>query len=349
MAENTAQGQAIDPRLLGIMECPRCQSELDMDVAQLRCKSGHKYPVVDGIPVFVLPEKEQTIGLATASYEAAQNGRGDPLYVETLGLSAIEKADIEKAWAEKGSGNGIDPVISYLLGATSGLGYLKLIGKAVAHPIPQIPLNHSTGDFLLDLGCNWGRWSISAARKGWRVIGIDPSLGAIMAARRAFKNERDVMFVCGDARFLPFRENTFASVFSYSVVQHFSETDADLALAEIGRVLDRNGLSKIQMAHRGGIRSIYIRTRRSYMEGGIFRVRYWSLAEMRRTFTKNIGPSTLIPEAFGGLGLLVKDWRLVSTKAKMLIIISLLMKKISRIIKPLICLADSVYVVSTKR
>jgi cyclopropane fatty-acyl-phospholipid synthase-like methyltransferase len=42
------------------------------------------------------------------------------------------------------------------------------------------------GKLLLDIGCSWGRWSISAARNGWCVVGIDPSLGAIMAARRAF-------------------------------------------------------------------------------------------------------------------------------------------------------------------
>ena len=37
---------------------------------------------------------------------------------------------------------------------------------------------------LLDIGCSWGRWSLAAARKGYSVVGIDPSLGAVMAARR---------------------------------------------------------------------------------------------------------------------------------------------------------------------
>jgi ubiquinone/menaquinone biosynthesis C-methylase UbiE len=126
----------------------------------------------------------------------------------------------------------------------------------------------------LDVDCNWGRWSISGARKGWHVVGIDPSLGAIMAARRAFQNERNVMFVCGDARFLPFKYNTLHSVFSYSVIQHFSEVDAETALGEIRRALGEDGCSKIQMAHRGGLRSTYIRTRSDYFSGGVFCVRY---------------------------------------------------------------------------
>ncbi len=289
MAEDTSSQKPIDPRLMDIMECPRCHSKLEINIAaaQLSCKLGHEYPVVNGVPVFLLPEKAQTIGIAKYSYEAAQSNKRDALYVDTLGLSACEKAGIEKQYAEDHEGNGIDPAISYLIGATSGFGYVKLIGKLTGeYPIPQIPISQGTGKLLLDLGCNWGRWSISAARKGWCVVGIDPSLGAIMAARRAFKNECDVMFVCGDAQFLPFRDNIFQSVFSYSVVQHFSEPDADVALAEVGKVLDRSGVSMIQMAHRGGFRSKYMQRRHNYMSGGIFRVRYWSISQMGKIFVK---------------------------------------------------------------
>ena len=156
------------------------------------------------------------------------------------------------------------------------------------------------------------------------------------------------MFVCGDARFLPFKNNTFDSVFSYSVIQHFSEDDAETVLAEIGRTLADHGVSKIQMAHRGGLRSTYIRTRSDYSNRGVFRVRYWSLGKMKIVFDKNIGPSTMIPEAFGGLGLLVEDWWIVSAKAKILIVMSIILKHSARVIRPLIRIADSVYVISSK-
>jgi ubiquinone/menaquinone biosynthesis C-methylase UbiE len=107
------------------------------------------------------------------------------------------------------------------------------------YPIPEIRLDKGAGELLLDVGSGWGRWSVSAGRKGWKVIGIDLSLVAIMAARRAFSNMGlEMSFVCGDARFLTFKENVFRCVFSYSVLQHFSETDAEIAIA-IGRVLRR--------------------------------------------------------------------------------------------------------------
>jgi SAM-dependent methyltransferase len=159
----------------------------------------------------------------------------------------------------------------------------------------------------------------------------------------------DMVFVCGDARFLPFKADTFRCVFSYSVIQHFSETDAELSIAELGRVLRPGGFAKIQMAHKGGLRSAYSRTRRDYVDSGSFRVRYWPLASMREVFEKKIGPVSCMAEAFGGLGLLAEDQKYVSTKAKVLIAISLFLKKLSIFVRPLVYLADSVYVVSTKQ
>jgi SAM-dependent methyltransferase len=337
----------MDSHLLSLLECPRDSLELRTEGGQLCCAAGHKYPVVKGVPVFLLGESEQTIGIASASLKAAESGIGAPLYVDTLGLSEDEKRGIERDWI---AGGKLDPAISYLIGATSGLGYVDLIGRLDTYPIPDIPVEDGNGELLLDVGSNWGRWSVSAARKGWRVVGLDPSLGALLAARRAFSGMGlDISFVCGDARFLPFKADLFRCVFSFSVIQHFSETNAEIAIAELGRVLRRGGFAKIQMAHKGGLRSTYSRTRRGYADGGIFKVRYWSLASIRDVFEKRVGPSRLTAEAFGGLGLLPEDRTYVSAKAKVLITVSNLLKKLTYFVRPLIRLADSVYVVSIKQ
>ncbi|MGO9897027.1 MAG: methyltransferase domain-containing protein [Bryobacteraceae bacterium] len=341
------QSEIIDSHLLGLLECPRDRSELHVQSGHLCCARGHKYPIVSGIPVFLLDEKQQTIRIAAASLKAAESGIGDPLYLETLGLSEAEKHGIQRDWIV---GSKVDSVISYLIGSTSGGGYVNLIGNLDSYPIPDIPIGNSDGELLLDIGSNWGRWSVSAARKGWRVIGIDPSLGALMAAKRAFSGMGlDISFVCGDARFLPFKAEVFQGAFSYSVIQHFSEPDAGLAIAELRRVLRQGGLVKIQMAHKWGLRSTYIRTRRDYADAGNFRVRYWSLASMRELFEKEVGPSKVMAEAFGGLGLLPEDRKYVNAKAKILIYISKFLKRLSLFVPPLIGLADSVYIVSTKR
>jgi SAM-dependent methyltransferase len=305
---------------------------------------GCTFPVVDGIPVFLLPEKEQTIGIASASLEAAQSGTGSPLYLKTLGLADQERARIEREWNNNPE-NSIDPVISYIVGATSGWGYLNVMGRLPGYPIPKIPIEQGRGRRLLDVGCNWGRWSVSAAQKGWKVIGVDPSLGALLAARRAF-NELglDMNFVCADARFLPFAASSFDAAFSYSVLQHFSEDDAETALGEIGRVLRSGAFAKIQMAHSGGLRSTYHRTRPSYKHAGVFRVRYWPLRKMREVFTRQIGPASVRAEAFGGLGLLREDWPYVTVKARFLIVVSQIFKRLASIFPPVVSFADSVYV-----
>jgi len=308
---------------------------------------GHKYPIVSGIPVFLLSEKDQTIETATTSLKAAESKIDAPLYVETLGISAEQRREVERNWAS--GQTRIDPAISFLIGATSGSSYANSVGRLESYPIPNIPIRNGNGDRLLDIGSSWGRWSVSAARKGWRVIGIDPSLGALLAAQRAFSRlGLEMTFVCGDARFMPFKPASFRCVFSYSVIQHLSEPDAGIVVGEVARVLSRGGFAKIQMAHKGGLRSTYSRTRRDYLSGGSFRVRYWSLLSIRELFEDKIGPSVVMAEAFGGLGLLAEDRKYVSTKARVLITISTLVKRLSSFVRPLIQLADSVYVISRR-
>jgi len=337
----------MDDRLLPLLECPRDHTDLRLQDGDLYCASGHRYPVVGGVPIFLLAEKDQTIGVARASLEAPERTADAPLYVETLGISDELKRRVEKAWI---AGGKIDPAVAHLIGATSGLGYVHRIGRLSAYPIPEISVGDGNGELLLDVGSSWGRWAVSAARKGWRVVAIDPSLGALLAAQRAFPEfSSNIYRVCGDARFLPFKPGIFCCAFSYSVIQHFSESDAELAIAELGRVLHRGGFAKIQMAHRGGLRSTYSRTRRNYQNSGPFRVRYWSLAAMRDAFEKNVGPAHLAPEAFGGLGLLSEDRNLVSPAARAATAISELLKRLSVALPALIKFADSVYVIATKR
>lgn len=339
--------EAIDPRLLDILACPRDRTPLHVEAGALCCGEGHRYPVVDGVPVFLLGEQEQTIGIASASLRAAESGSGGPLYLDTLGLDEAERRGVERDWQ---AGGAIDPAIAHLIGATSGWGYVHLIGRLGCYPIPRIPVGPGRGELLLDVGANWGRWSVAAARMGWRVIALEPSLGAIMASRRAFAAaDPGIAWVCGDARFLPFKADTFGAVFSYSVLQHFAEADAERAIAEMGRVLRRGGFAKVQMANRRGLRSTYSCTRADYQAGGVFRVRYWPLAALRAVFARHIGPAAVQAEAFGGLGLLAEDRALVSAPARALIALSAVLKKLCVIVPALRNFADSVYVTATKQ
>ena len=336
----------LEPSLDRLLACPRHQADITLTENEVACPFGCRFPVVDGVPVMLLEEKEQSIEIAAASLSAARTGNGAPLYLDTIGLAEHEKRGIEQDYDPDGC---IDSAISYLIGATCGCAYAGLIGRLKAYPIPSIPLPEANAGLLLDVGCNWGRWSVAASRKGWHAIGLDPSLGAIMAARRVFSCRERVQFVCGDARYLPFKADMFDAAFSYSVLQHFSHRDAGLAAVEIGRVLKPGALSVIQMAHAGGLRSMQVRRRKDYLAGGIFRVRYWSLNDLKRTFERAIGETRLRSEAFGGLGLLWGDRAFVPWKAKMLLFGSESLRRASKRVPALIRVADSVYVTSIRR
>jgi SAM-dependent methyltransferase len=186
----------------------------------------------------------QTIALARASLEAArkaaESGESDGFFVDTLGISEDEKNTLRDKLAN--GNNGIDPVVSMLVGATNGIGYKGKIGRLDRYPIPELRLDEADSASFLDIGCSWGRWSIAAARKGYRVAGIDPSLGAVLAARRVARSMGlDILYVVGDARYLPFRNTLFDQVFSYSVLQHLAKSDVERVLDDVARVLKPGG------------------------------------------------------------------------------------------------------------
>jgi ubiquinone/menaquinone biosynthesis C-methylase UbiE len=202
---------------------------------------------------------------------------------------------------------------------------------------------------LLDIGCNWGRWSIAATKKGYTVVGIDPSLGAIMAARRvANQMGLTIKYVVGDARYLPFKSSLFNKVFSYSVLQHLSKDDVRKVLHGVGRVLKADGVSLIQMPNRFGIRSLQHQIKRRFRRAKDFEVRYWSIPELKNIFEKEIGCSKTSVDCFGGLGLQKSDVDYMSSKMRLIITFSEFLRKISNSIHVLKYVADSVYVSSRK-
>jgi SAM-dependent methyltransferase/uncharacterized protein YbaR (Trm112 family) len=332
--------------------CPRDHGDLRHANDRLICAAGHAYPVVDGVPVMLLDDVTQTMGIAEASIARAKSEGVDEdplahLYIDTLGISDEEKRGL-RALASKGD-SVIDPVVSFLVGATSGLTYKHLIGTLASYPIPVLRLPETRGARLLDIGCNWGRWSIAAARKGYDVVGIDPSLGGIMAARRVSRSlGLAIRFIVGDARWLPFRADAFDAAFSYSVIQHLSRDDARMVLAQIGRTLRPGGTSLVQMPTRFGIRSLYHQARRGFRDGLMFEVRYWSISRLREAFSRAIGPSTLSVDCYFGIGLQKADAALMTPLLRVVVETSEALRQISRVVPVLTYVADSVYIRSTK-
>lgn len=264
--------------------CPRDHETLHAVATRLVCPQGHRYPVVDGVPVLLVSDAEQTAWWARRAIERAENFAEPPVEHE-----------------------GIHPYVQAIVAATNGILYQPLVGKLPRYPIPDLRLPDGDGRLFVDLGCNWGRWCIAAARKGYRVIGIDPHLDAILAARQVAKQLGvEATYLVGDARFLPLQSGTVDVVFSYSVLQHFSKQNARAAITETGRVLRSGGECLIQMPNFAGIRCLYHQACRSFHPGKDFDVRYWSLPELRRAF-EGVGPVEFSVDGFFGLGIQAAD------------------------------------------
>jgi 2-polyprenyl-3-methyl-5-hydroxy-6-metoxy-1,4-benzoquinol methylase len=308
--------------------CPRDKNAFSVVTdSSLTCPVGHKYPIVRGIPVFLIAEASETHGVCGTSQRRA-----------------LEQNDLGEDYWRPSANDPVHPAVQRMVSAAGGSLYKDLVGNLRDYPIPEIRLPAANGERLLDIGCNWGRWTIAAARKGYRVTGMDPDLGAVLAARRvAAQLGVNAEFVVADARYLPFPENSYDKVFSYSVLQHFSKTNVEMALREIAYVLAKNGEALIQMPNRLGLRSGYQQLRRIGKSRGIFHVRYWTPWELKRTFTTLIGPSKLFVDGYLGLGIQPGDRAFIPRHLHPILTVSEVLRRASLHCGPLALVADSLY------
>jgi SAM-dependent methyltransferase len=303
------------------LACPRDRAALGREGDELVCGEGHRYPLVDEIPVLLLEEERPTHAACHVS------------------LGSSEAPDDPEA------------LVQDVIAATCGNLYRHLIGNVTRYPIPELRLPEGNGRRFLEVGCNWGRWCVAAARRGYEVVGVDPSLDALRAARRvAERLEVDATYVVGDARHLPFPDATFDVVFSYSVFQHFARGDASASFAEIGRTLRPGRQSLIQMANLYGARNLWnqLRERRFREPRTLFDVRYWGPRELRDELERQIGPTSLAADGFFTLNPQMTDLELFPRRYRAVVRTSEALRRASERVPPLRYAADSLYALSRR-
>lgn len=314
--------------------CPRDHGRLQLKGNELFCDQKHVYPIVDGVPVMLLNEVDATLWTMTESLQRAAAWKQDPSPSTPI---------------PEGSSDSIDDHVQRAVAGTCGYLYKPSIQKLRRYPIPDIRLPNASGDVFLDIGCNWGRWCVAAARKGYMAVGIEPSLKAVFAARRVAQQLGvSSIYVVADGRYLPFRSASFDVVFSYSVLQHFSKKNALLALEEASRVLRDHGTALIQMPNKFGIRCLYHQFKRRFREPKEFEVRYWTLPELKSAFRKIFGNAKISVDGYFGLGIQAADMDLMPVHFKVIIRSSEILRKISQKIAAMRYVADSLYVTSRK-
>ena len=321
----------MSPLLLdGLLVCPRDGAKFVPQDRDLVCQNGHAYPVVNGIPVLLREDVEATHSIAFRTHQ-------------------LLRAPVESI-ASSPAGPDVDAFVQKNIGKTCGHLYAPLVGRLQSYPIPELRLEPGGARLFLEVGCNWGRWCIAAARAGYRVVGVDPSIEALLAAQRVAQQLGVTpAFVAADARYLPFVASSFDVVFSYSVLQHFSKPDVATSLSSVAQVLKPGGFSLIQLANGHGIRSTYHRLRQMRQDDGRFKVRYWTLNEMKRVFEQRIGPSELEVDGFFSLNSQASDIDLLPSRYRLVVRSSEALRRLAKRVRWLRYFADSLYVKSSRR
>lgn len=319
----------LDPFLLANLVCPRDHTDLDAAGDVLACAQQHRYRMLGDIPVMLLDDVRQTLGVASDSLRAVSDG-----------------AEAPTPSSARPPASGVDAYVQSAIAATGGHLYDGLIGSLTEYPIPEMRLRRATGpgQYLLDIGSNWGRWCIAASRLGYEAVGIDPGLASIQAASRvAMQLGAKARFVVGDARYLPFCDSVFSVAFSYSVLQHFAKPDAIRALGEAGRVLMPGGRALIQMANVYGLRCLYHQARRRFREPVGFEVRYWTPHELTVAGSRLIGPATLSVDGYFSLNPQHSDLRILPARYRLVVRASDALRAVSEYVPPMLKFADSIY------
>ncbi len=334
MATNPQLGSdftSLQSQMWDLLVCPRDKQALRRDQEGLVCGRGHCYAVIEDIPILLVSDAEQTHIEGTRSLAVA----------ESRDVSSLPKFSVAP--------DEIDPFVRNVIGATNGGLYQHLVGTLKEYPIPRLRLPAGENKLFLEVGCNWGRWCIAAARAGYRPIGIDPSLKSVRAANRVARQLGiEAAYVVADGRYLPFRDQSLDQVFSYSVLQHLSKENAITTLWEIRRTLRAGGGALVQMPNVFGLRCLYHQIRRGFREARDFEVRYWKPAELVAAFDNAVGPSELSVDGYFSLNVQPTDLHLLPTRYRALVHVSEALRRASDKAPFLVKVADSLYINSQR-
>jgi SAM-dependent methyltransferase len=193
-----------------LLRCPQCGSEVAIDEVAICARRGHRYPVVEGIPVFL---DEETIAR-------------EPQYAGQLAYFDSEFRGYTHYSLENWRAGYLDRL--------RAAGVLE----GSASPLVDVGVGGS------------GYTVIEAARGGRPAIGCDLSLQGLLVAREFARSEgvmERTLWVCCSAERLPLASGSVGSALAIAVLEHVPDDRA--ALQELARVVQPGGRAWVTVPH----------------------------------------------------------------------------------------------------
>ncbi len=228
---------------LELLACPFEQAPLHLEGKQLRCSAcGRQFPVVDGIPSFVVPD--------LANLHEAHEWQQKQVEMQTRNEQAVFYDRL--------------------------LGLLLLTPFEVAMTVKALLGEHQRFGTLAEIGCGTGRMLRHFAQYADIVVGADLSLESLRRCRQRFERLGlwgKTLLVHADASFLPFPTNSFDAVASCQMIEHVpSERMRERVIAEIARILKPNGRFAISGYHYSLLTRWF--GKEGFHKGGIYFFRF---------------------------------------------------------------------------
>ena len=113
-----------------------------------------------------------------------------------------------------------------------------MLWGGVTHDLPDLPLCFR----VLELGCGDGKTLRAMIQRGWDVTAIDFASPAIMLSSRVVGCASHGHVMVADARYPPFKNNSFDAVFAMHVIGHMQEEDRVRSISTLPHVLKPGGV-----------------------------------------------------------------------------------------------------------
>ncbi|RLI90265.1 MAG: ubiquinone biosynthesis protein UbiE [Candidatus Altiarchaeales archaeon] len=130
------------------------------------------------------------------------------------------------------------------------------------------------GEKVLDVGCGTGTYGLEFSKMGLDVTCLDMSKRMLDIAR---KKSRDMNTILGNAREIPFKDNTFDLIVGITLIEFLDEPER--AIKEMKRVLKREGRLILGVLNKFSLFALCERIRKNETYAN---ARFYSIFELKK-------------------------------------------------------------------